>query len=59
MTELGLWTPILRLMRELEIMLLKFFLMEEESEDVRLLQVFCFVFKIHMDLSAFYSIMYV
>lgn len=59
MTELGLWAPISRPMRKVEIMLLKFFLVEEEHEHLELFQVFCFIFKIHVDLVAFYPTVYV
>lgn len=38
-------------------MLLKFFLMEEEHEHMKSLYIFCFFFKIHMDLFAFYPTM--
>lgn len=46
-------------MRKVEIMLLKFFLVEEEHEHLELFQVFCFIFKIHVDLVAFYPTVYV
>ena len=56
---LGLWTPILRPVKELEIMLLKFFLMAEECEHMKLLHIFRFIFKTHMGLFGSYPIMHV